>query len=100
MKYLKTLANNNRITSDTFSHKQHKPKVSDFSLKFVFSGNQNYQIGRRELVVYPDSFLIINQGTVYTSSAESSVPVNSFAIDFDRGFVNDFINSQMLDASD
>jgi len=106
MDYLKTLTNNNRILSETRAHRFQTQCTADFSLKFALSGNELYQVGKRELSIYPDSFLMLNKGTQYTSKIDSEVPVESFSIIFDQKFLNDFshsytsTNSKLLDNFD
>jgi AraC family transcriptional regulator len=90
MEYLKTLKNNNVIYSGTRSHKFSQQSTAEFSLRFVFSGNENYNIGRRNLTIYPDSFLILNKGTQYSSAIDCALPVHSFSISFDEKFIEDF----------
>lgn len=90
MDYSKTLRNNNKIYSRTSSQRQNQQYSSDFSLRFVFTGNERYDIGRRHLSIYPDSFLILNRGTQYSTDTDSSIPVQSFSINFDQQFLEDF----------
>ncbi|GAA4338140.1 hypothetical protein GCM10023149_47960 [Mucilaginibacter gynuensis] len=93
MDYSKTLRNNNKIYSRTSSRQNAMQCSSDFNIRFVLSGNESYQIGRRNLSIYPDSFLILNKGTHYASSVGSNDPAQSFSINFDQQFLNDFKNS-------
>ncbi|MBB6130410.1 AraC family transcriptional regulator [Mucilaginibacter lappiensis] len=90
MDYSKTLRNNNKIYSRTSSQKQNQQYSSDFSLRFVFAGNERYDIGKRHLSIYPDSFLILNRGTQYSTDTDSDIPVQSFSISFDQQFLQDF----------
>jgi len=90
MDYVKTLKNNNKILSETRAHRFQTQCTADLSLKFALSGNELYQVGRRELSIYPDSFLILNKGTQYTSKIDSDMLVESFSIAFDQGFLQDF----------
>lgn len=96
MRYNKTLRNNNTIWSDITSNKLQTQLTDDFSIRFVFSGDEIYNIGRRQLTLYPDSFLILNKGTQYTSKIDSGSPVESFSLGFDQAFLQDFNNSWQL----
>ena len=96
MEYLRTLRNNNVIYSGTRDTKYNQQTTSDFSIRFVFSGNERYNIGKRQLSIHTDSFLILNKGTQYTSTVESAIPVQSFGISFDDKFLQDFKNSWQL----
>lgn len=96
MEYLKTLRNNNVIYSGTRNNKYNQQTISDFSIRFVFSGNEKYHIGKRQLSIHSDSFLILNKGTQYSSVADSAIPVQSFGISFDDKFLQDFKNTWQL----
>jgi AraC-like DNA-binding protein len=95
MEYLRTLRNNNVIYSGTRNN-YNQQTTSDFSLRFVFSGNERYNIGKRQLSIHNDSFLILNKGTHYTSTVESAIPVQSLGISFDDKFLQDFKNGWQL----
>ncbi|MCO5947780.1 AraC family transcriptional regulator [Mucilaginibacter flavidus] len=93
MEYLKVLKNNNIIYSGTRNHKCPQQQTADFTMRFVFSGNENYSIGRRNLTIYPDSFLVLNKGTQYSSIIDCPFPVHAFSISFDKKFIDGFINN-------
>jgi len=95
MEYSRTLRNNNVIYSGT-RNSYNQQTTSDFSIRFVFSGNERYNIGKRQLSIHSDSFLILNKGTHYTSTVESAIPVQSFGISFDDKFLRDFKNGWQL----
>ena len=94
MKYLRVLKNNNQISSETVKNAFYPNLISSFSLKMVFSGHTAYQIGKRELNLYPDSFLAINQGTSFSSKVDSNIPVKNLSISFAPEFLNDFYRTQ------
>jgi len=96
MEYLKTLKNNNIIYSGPRTYKSLQQSTADFSLRFVLSGKEDYCIGRRNLTIYPDSFLILNKGTQYSSIIDCASPVHSFAISFDEQFIEDFKRRRMV----
>jgi AraC-like DNA-binding protein len=95
MEYARTLKNNNVIYSGT-RNTYNQQTTSDFSIRFVFSGNERYNIGKRQLSIHTDSFLILNKGTHYTSTVESAIPVQSLGISFDDKFLQDFRNGWQL----
>ena len=90
MDYSKVLRNNNKIVSRTGGQRQGPQYTSDLSLRFVLSGNERYDIGRRHLSIYPDSFLILNRGTQYSTDTDLDQQVQSFAINLDQQFLQDF----------
>lgn len=94
MEYSKILDNKTRITSTTLNQKSYTETTGNLSIRFVFSGNETYTIGRRQLSIHSDSFLILNKGTQFTSNIDPRLPVNVFSIEFDDDFLKDFNKKQ------
>jgi AraC family transcriptional regulator len=92
MDYFKTLRNNNKICSRTVSESYSCLFSSDLTIRFVLSGNECYHIGRRNLSIFPDSFIVLNKGSQFSTNIDSCIAVQSFFIIFDQKFVADFIN--------
>jgi len=90
MKYLRILKNKNKITSTTSDHRSYSETAGNFSIRFVFSGNETCSIGRRQLSLHTDSFIILNKGTQFTSSSDPRLPVNVLSVEFDEEFLNEF----------
>lgn len=94
MKFLRVLKNENKIYSETVQQAYYPEHMSNFSIKTVFSGNRTFTIGKRQLNLYPESFLVIKEGTAFSSKIDSSVPVNNLSISFSPSFLNDFNRMQ------
>jgi len=94
MKFLRVLKNENQIYSETVQQADYPEHKSNFSIKTVFSGNRIFNIGRRQLNLYPESFLVIKKGTTYSSKIDSSVPVHNLSISFSPSFLGDFNRMQ------
>ena len=92
MEYSRILVNKNRITCTTADHRSHTETAANFSIRFVLGGNEICSIGRRELSVHSDSFIILNKGTQFTSSSDSRLPVKVFSIEFNNDYLSDFNN--------
>jgi AraC-like DNA-binding protein len=90
MEYTRILKNQNKIISTTATQRSSSENIENFTIRFVFSGNELCTIGRRQLSIYNDSFIVINKGTSFTSFIKSTDPVTIFAISFDDGFLNNF----------
>lgn len=90
MEYSKTLDNKNRITSTTLNQRSYTETAGNFCIRFVFNGNETYTIGRRQLSIHTDSFLILNKGTQFTSNIDPNFPADVFSVEFDDSFLNDF----------
>jgi hypothetical protein len=65
MEYLRTLKNNNVIYSSTRDTRYGQQTISDFSIRFVFSGNERYRIGKDNYLSILIHFLILNKDTIY-----------------------------------
>lgn len=100
MKFLRVLKNDNQIYSETVQQAYYPDHMSNFSIKTVFSGNRTFNIGKRQLNLYPESFLVIKKGTTYSSKIDSSVPVNNLSISFSPSFLSDFNRMQKYNHAD
>ncbi len=89
MEYSKTLENNIKITS-RYAYGPYTETADNFTIRFVFGGNEMCTIGRRQLSIHSDSFIILNKGTRFTSNTENSSPISIFTIEFDGSFLTDF----------
>ncbi|SFG80376.1 helix-turn-helix transcriptional regulator [Pedobacter insulae] len=87
--YFKRLKNNNSLYQETKRYSHGDYQNNDLTLKFVFSGTRTYKFSRKELVVHPDCFLIINKNTDFESKIESNDYVQSLSISFDSKFLQD-----------
>lgn len=90
MEYLRILKNRNKITSTTSDHRTYSETTGNFSVRFVFSGNESCSIGRRQLSLHTDSFIMLNKGTHFTSSSDPRLPLNVLSVEFDEGFLKEF----------
>src|SRR5689334_7636908 len=90
MEYMRVLKNRNKIISTTSDLRSYSETTANFSIRFVFSGNETCAIGRRQLSLHTDSFIMMNKGTQFTSSSDLRLPVNMLSIEFDEDFLNEF----------
>jgi AraC family transcriptional regulator len=71
--------------------------VKDFpgplSIKSVTSGTVAWKAGGRELLVDPDSFLVLNHGEPYSMHIDSRQPVTTLCVFFQPGFVESVCGS-------
>lgn len=100
MKFLRVLKNDNKIYGETVQQAYYPEHESNFSINTVFSGNRTFSIGKRQLSLYPESFLVIKKGTTYSSKIDSSVPVNNLSISFSPSFLGDFNRMQNCNSLD
>ena len=96
MEYFKTLDNNNRIANMTTTQRSYTETAGNLSIRFVLSGNETYTIGRRQISIHNDSFLILNKGTRFTSNTDPRFPANVFSVEFDSDFLKDFYERRNL----
>jgi len=90
MKTFKILYNQNKLHSEITTEASYTDQKNELSLRAVFNGSENYTIGKRAVTVFPDNFLILNEGTSYDRAIYSNVVANTFAIYFSPRFLGDF----------
>jgi len=90
MEYLRILKNENKITSTTSDHRTYSETTANFSIRIVFSGTETCAIGRRQLSLHTDSFIMLNKGTQFTSSRDPRLPVTVLSVEFDEDFLKEF----------
>ncbi|WP_316735609.1 AraC family transcriptional regulator [Pedobacter aquatilis] len=93
MKYAKVLSNGNTIVSESSCDASYQRKSMHYTIKFVFGGIESCDIKNKNLNIYPDSFVVLNAGTNFSSRIESSTPVRTFSLSFTEHFINDFHKS-------
>lgn len=94
MEYVRTLDNNNKIANITVNQRTYTGTTGNLSIRFVLSGNETYTIGKRQLSIHSDSFLILNKGTQFTSNIDPRFPANVFSVEFDSDFLSSFLASK------
>lgn len=93
MRYVRELKNQNRIVSEHTCASSHQQENGSCTIKFVFKGAEDCEVGRRKLRIYPDSFAIFNEGSNFSSRIDSITPVNTLSVSFGRQFIHDFHQS-------
>lgn len=93
MKYVKELSNKNKIVVESTCEASYQQENAACTLKFVFKGSEECEVGKRKLSIYPDTFAIFNEGSNYSSRIDSITPVNTFSVSFGHHFINDFHQS-------
>ena len=63
------------------------------SVKMARNGQEVYEVGRNQVAVDSDSYLILNDGQEYSSRIESETPVESFSVFFSPDFAFDTLRS-------
>jgi len=96
MDYIKVLSNKCRIVSTTVPRPSAQV-TEGFTLRFVFGGSDLCTVGRRQLYIQNDSFIVLNKGVPFTSNFGSLIPECVFAIEFGEEFLNDFYLSHAFD---
>lgn len=71
-----------------------------FSIKCAFNGKEHYKLGNKTYSVYNNSFLLLNEGNVYSSYIQSDTTVESLSLNFTRKNMQTFasIHSTKYDA--
>ncbi len=93
MKKIQILNNQNKIYSEAIDLVNCTNESHEFSIRMVFNGNELYNIGNKELNIFPGNFLAINEGTIYNRKINSEAPVNTLSILYTNQFLKSFRHS-------
>src|SRR5262249_54149928 len=63
------------------------------SIKMALNGQEVYEMGREQVAVDNDSYLILNDGQEYSSRIASETPVESFSVFFSPDFAFDTLRT-------
>lgn len=96
MDYIKVLSNGNRIVSSTIPAKSVSQTTGRFTMRFVFGGSELCTVGRRQLSIHNDSFIVLNKDTRFASDFGSVMPESVFSIEFDEEFLGDFTHENLV----
>jgi AraC family transcriptional regulator len=97
VKNIKILYNQNKLYNEITKDAAYTDQCDEFSIRFVFNGNEHYTIGQKDYNIYPGNFLIINEGTRYDRKIYSDIPANTFAVLFSHKFLADFHYNSLYD---
>jgi len=87
------LSNGNRICSSKLTYKNITEVNNNFSLHVNFNGDEKFVLNKKNLRLFPHTFLAINPGTLYSDIIDSDRPVQKLSISFDKEFIDDFKTS-------
>jgi AraC family transcriptional regulator len=94
MRTIKVLNNQNKIYNEITNHSSYRNISEEFSIRVVLTGNERYTTGKKDMTIYPGTFLVINDGTIFSSEIYSDVVANTFSVlysaDFLRAFHRDY----------
>eukprot|EP00611_Tribonema_gayanum_P028814 TRINITY_DN7521_c0_g1_i1.p1 TRINITY_DN7521_c0_g1~~TRINITY_DN7521_c0_g1_i1.p1 ORF type:complete len:313 (-),score=-38.61 TRINITY_DN7521_c0_g1_i1:844-1782(-) len=98
-KHYKIFKQNNVVINATTNAISYYEHWGSLSLKFTIKGREFYQVHNRSYTVEPDKFLLLNEGTLYSSHIHSKSEVESFTIHFCKHFVDLLLFSLIKDPS-
>ena len=84
---------NNVIINDIRKDAYFPLHWTTFSMKCAFGGTEKYVLGNMKYSVGEDTYLLLNEDTLYESIIDSESSVESFTLNFTRNFVNDVFYS-------
>ncbi|HEY2581150.1 MAG TPA: AraC family transcriptional regulator [Mucilaginibacter sp.] len=93
MKKIQILNNQNKIYSEITKNAHYSNECHEFSIRIVFNGSEEYKLGNKTLKIYPENFLVINEGTVFNREIFSEFPVNTISLLYNHQFLNSFHQS-------
>lgn len=65
-------------------------------MRFVFGGSELCTVGRRQLSIHNDSFIVLNKDTRFTSDFGAIMPESAFSIEFGEEFLSDFNHENLV----
>ena len=96
MRVLKVLTNNNIIDCAVLSYASYTRKEEQLTFKVVFNGEQRFKLSKKEIILYPDSFICMPSGTIYESTISAHEPIKTLSISISSDFLKDFQNRFFL----
>jgi AraC family transcriptional regulator len=97
LKTLKILSNQNKLYSETTSEAFYCDEQSDFSIRTVTRGSEEYRLNNKTISVFPGYFLVLNDGTHYQRKIYTDGPSNTFSVQFSKKFLADYNRSLVCD---
>lgn len=86
----KTRIFKNEILSELTSNASYTGVTGKYIISLVYNGSVQYKIGKRQLTLFPESFVFLNEGTSYSSEIRSKEMVHRFSVLLDPSFVCDY----------
>jgi AraC-like DNA-binding protein len=75
------------------------PFAHGLSIKAAWGGREHYLLGNRRLAVDDENYLILNEGSRYSSMVDASTPVASFSVFFRPGTAAEVFGAVSLPAA-
>ncbi|MEJ2904902.1 AraC family transcriptional regulator [Pedobacter panaciterrae] len=97
MKIHKEFANKNSIDIRSMSSNSWQKKEEHFTIKAVLSGQQYFKFRRKEIMLFPDNFMLLAPDTDYTSAVESDEMVKVLSISITKEFLSAFKTENGVD---
>lgn len=94
-RYYSLFLENNVIINAQSSDVEYGDHWGPLSVKCAFRGKEFYHEGRKTVAVDDSSFLIFNEGKIYSSYIKSDSTVQSFTINFNPEFVREVMQSML-----
>lgn len=89
----KQFITHNAVLNGYYSKIYYPEHWTSLSIKCAFNGVEYYVLNNMKYGVDDNSYLILNDGTMYESYIEADIKVESFTINFTKEFTNDVLYS-------
>jgi len=94
--YVARWARENTVLCGASRFAEYPEVVHPLSVKMAWGGPEVYHLGRRDVRVGADTWLVLNDGDRYGSTLRSERPATSFSIFLRRGLAGEVIAAQRL----
>lgn len=96
MRIYKILENKNVVDCNTVSHTCYRKEEQHLTFKMVFNGEQVFKFNKKELLLFPDSFICLAPGAKYETVIDANEPVKTISVSIALSFLRDFSESDFM----
>ncbi len=95
--FLRLFWTENLVVHDTASRIDYEPHCGPLSVKCAWNGSETYLLDGARVTVDDASYLVINRGRPYASTISARRPVESLAVFFRAGFVDEVLRARVTE---
>jgi AraC-like DNA-binding protein len=90
MRLYRELSNKNAIEIRLRSNSRREENEPQFTFKMVFNGCQSFKFKGRAIKLFPDSFILLAPGSVYSSATGTGDAVKTLSVSIANSFISAF----------
>lgn len=90
MKWDRIAVGKNEILIENTTSSRVQRSGDQYEINVTYSSAVDYQLSKRKLTLYPETFIFLNPGNPYIRTVDANAPADSLSILIDPGFYRDF----------